>query len=441
MANSPSPSTNKQPEKPASSTPASKAPAKASPLATVLKAYWLPLSLLALSLFFQLVILPQSYPPSHYDVLGIRRASTIAEVKEAYENFSSNWNSGIEPQTDDFVKIRYAYELLSNELWKRDYDLFCIDEKLHVLEEFKQLYAGESYSRMTLPLLDDNYSANDNDDLNFITSNNFQSVLADNRPILIQVYSRGSPRSGQFSSNWKRIATLLGDIANTGVVEVGEVNLAAYFADKKATGQPFFRNGLPLLVAFPQGCRSSSCLARYEGDLSVDAVTDWFSTAILKLPRIPYYSKETLGPKFLAKSGHHKVKVIFFSETGMRATPLVRQIAKAYQDYASFAFVLWREEEFSFWWSVYDIESAPATIFVKDPGTKPVIHYGPVNSSWFLNAMEENKLHELAQLRTLTSMELGCDARGYSRAGADTKIWYCVVLIGRPGPDMNQRRD
>ncbi|KAL8130311.1 hypothetical protein V2J09_019466 [Rumex salicifolius] len=469
MANSPSSSTNKQPEKPASNSPASKAPIKASPLAMALKAYWLPLTLFALSLFFQLVVLPHSYPPSHYDVLGIRRGSPIEEVKEAYDKLSSNW------MTLGYVKIRYAYELLSYELWKRDYDLFCIDEQLHVMEEVKQLYAGESYSRVTLPLLDDTYSGSflqitseevynmeidkrnlfiftangDDDDLDLITSNNFQSVLADKRPILIQVYSRGSLHSAQFMSNWKRIATLLGDIANTGVVEVGEVNLAAYFADKKATGQLYFRNGLPLLVAFPQGCRSSSCIARYEGELSVDAVTDWFSTAVLKLPRIPYYSKETLGPKFLAKSGHHKLKIIVFETLGMRATPLVRQIAKAYQDYASFAFVLWREEEFSFWWSVYDLESAPATVFLKDPGSKPVVHYGmfplfflsPVNSSWFLNAMEENKLHELAQLRTVTSMELGCDARGYSRAGADTKIWYCVVLIGRPSPDMNQKRD
>ncbi|GAB4860780.1 hypothetical protein Ancab_035943 [Ancistrocladus abbreviatus] len=147
------------------------------------------------------------------------------------------------------------------------------------------------------------------------------------------------------------------------------------------------------------------------------------------------------GPNFLARSSYHKVKVIFFSETGVRASPFVRQIAKDYQTYASFAFVLWREEEYSFWWTVYDIESAPATIFLKDPGTKPIVYYGPVNSSWFSSVMEQNKFHDLPQLRSLTSMELGCDARGYSRAGVDTNIWYCVILIGRPSPEMNNMRE
>lgn len=33
---------------------------------------------------------------------------------------------------------------------------------------------------------------------------------------------------------------------------------------------------------------------RHEGELSVDAVIDWFAMAVLNLPRIFYYSKESL---------------------------------------------------------------------------------------------------------------------------------------------------
>lgn len=33
---------------------------------------------------------------------------------------------------------------------------------------------------------------------------------------------------------------------------------------------------------------------RYNGQLSVDAVTDWFATTVLSLPRISYYSMESL---------------------------------------------------------------------------------------------------------------------------------------------------
>ncbi|XP_028090793.1 uncharacterized protein LOC114291009 [Camellia sinensis] len=91
----------------------------------------------------------------------------------------------------------------------------------------------------------------------------------------------------------------------------------------------------------------------YVGELSVDAVTNWFATTILSLPRILYYSKDSLLQSFVGKSSPHKVKVIFFSETGERAAPFVRQAALNYWPYTAFTFVPWREEESSFWWNVY----------------------------------------------------------------------------------------
>ncbi|CAL5362259.1 unnamed protein product [Camellia sinensis] len=54
--------------------------------------------------------------------------------------------------------------------------------------------------------------------------------------------------------------------------------------------------------------------------------------------------------------------------------------------------------------------------------------------------MEQNKHQELPQLRSVTSMELGCHARGYSRAGNETAIWYCVILSGRSSPELNKMR-
>lgn len=60
------------------------------------------------------------------------------------------------------------------------------------------------------------------------------------------------------------------------------------------------------------------------------------------------------------------MRVILFSETGVRATPFVRQAALNYWPYAAFAFVLWREEESSFWWNVYvDLYSLESIFFIK----------------------------------------------------------------------------
>jgi len=38
-------------------------------------------------------------------------------------------------------------------------------------------------------------------------------------------------------------------------------------------------------------------------------------------------------------------------------------------------------------------------------------------------------------------MELGCDPHGYSRAGYDTMIWYCAVVVGRPSLELNKMRE
>ncbi|KAI3882643.1 hypothetical protein MKX03_000083 [Papaver bracteatum] len=336
-----------------------------------------------------------------------------------------------EPAVRDFIKMRYAYELLTDPLWKRDYDAFGVDEHLHTLEEVKEKYAEETFSKVVLPLLNASSTVHG---FNVLTTEDFKYAIGSSKGLLVQVYSSGSSRSDKFLYNWKRITGLLillktinkltlDGIVNTVMVELGERELATYLAERTSTGQPFFRNGLPSLVAFPPGCRISDCLVRYHGDLSVDAVTDWFATRILGLPRINYYSKETLGQNFIAKSGHHKVKVLYFSKTGELAAPFVRQAARDYWAYASFASILWREEESSIWWNNFEVESAPDFLFLKDPGVKPVV------------------IHVLPQLRSITSMDLGCDARGYSRAGYEAMTWYCVILAGRPSLELNKMRE
>ncbi|KAI5683800.1 hypothetical protein M9H77_05028 [Catharanthus roseus] len=423
-------------------TPPATPPPSISSIVSTLKAYSVPLIFFAVSLYFQLVVTPRSFPTSHYDVLGIRRFSSIEEVTEAYEKLTSKWDSGAEvPTTEAFLKARYAFELLTNELWKRDYDVFDIDEQQDVIEKAKERYAGASVSGIKTPLLEPAFFDSEEHAFDVIRTENFLSSFENGKALIIQVFSYGSNRCAKFANNWKRIVTLMDGVASIGMVDVGDLNLAAYLAEKKSSGQPFFRNGLPMILAFPPGCNSSRCLNRYTGELSVDAVTDWVASTILTLPRIMYYSKESLAQNFLAKSKPHKVKVIVFSMTGERATPFMRQAAKDYWTYASFAFILWREEESSLWWNMFGLESAPAIVFLKDPGVKPVVYHGFINNSLFIDIMEKNKHHVLPQLRSMTSMDLGCDARGRSLAGKDVRVWYCVILAGRLSQDLNKMRE
>ncbi|KAM3384079.1 hypothetical protein ACQJBY_008622 [Aegilops geniculata] len=406
-----------------------------------LRRYWLPILLAAAGFLFQLLVLPKSFPPSHYDALGIQRFAPVEKVVEAYEVLSKEWLAETNDRsTVDIIKIRYAYELLTNPVWKRDYDLFGLDHHTDIFERVKEQYQKEHFLKIDLPLLKDSLIHSTGHAFNVITRDSLMSAIAEDYPLLIQVYSKGSPRCAQFFEYWKQIDTRLDGVANTAMVELGDVQLAGYFAEKRFSQQPFFRNGIPALVAYPANCRSPSCYMRYPGELTVDSVVNWVASSIVGLPRILYYSKETLGPQFIGKSSHHKVKAIFFSSTGERAAPFLRQAAQEYSSYASFAFVLWKEEESQIWWNSLGVESAPALVFLKGPGAKPVVYHGTFSKSEFTEIMEEHKHQELQQLRSDTSLDLGCDARGHSRAGKEIMIWYCVIAAGRPGVELSKKR-
>ena len=365
----------------------------------------------------------------------------MEKVVEAYELLSKEWLAETNDRsTVDIIKIRYAYELLTNPVWKRDYDLFGLDHHTDIFERVKEQYQKEHFLKIDLPLLKDSLIHSTGHAFNVITRDSLMSAIAEDYPLLIQVYSKGSPRCAQFFEYWKQIDTRLDGVANTAMVELGDVPLAGYFAEKRFSQQPFFRNGIPALVAYPANCRSPSCYMRYPGELTVDSVVNWVASSIVGLPRILYYSKETLGPQFIGKSSHHKVKAIFFSSTGERAAPFLRQAAQEYSSYASFAFVLWKEEESQIWWNSLGVESAPALVFLKGPGAKPVVYHGTFSKSEFTEIMEEHKHQELQQLRSDTSLDLGCDARGHSRAGKEMMIWYCVIAAGRPGVELSKKR-
>ncbi|KAM5570800.1 hypothetical protein ABKV19_011446 [Rosa sericea] len=254
--------------------------------------------------------------------------SSIEEVKEAYDNVSSTRNSEAQaPDSLEFIKIRYAYELLTNPSWQRNYDIFGFEEQIDVIEKLKKQYAGESFSRIDLPLLESAASDSEDHNLSVITSKDFQTMFQDNKPWLIQLCSFGSKSCDQFSHAWKRIAGFLDGVANAAQVDLEVIQLATYLADRKPTGQPFFRNGLPSFVAFPQGCKSAKCLIRYEEDPSFDSVTDWFATTILGLPRILYYSKESL---FAVQAGTFKEDDQIDLPPGFRFHPTDEELISHY---------------------------------------------------------------------------------------------------------------
>ncbi|EFJ19411.1 hypothetical protein SELMODRAFT_419092, partial [Selaginella moellendorffii] len=170
-------------------------------------------------------------------------------------------------------------------------------------------------------------------------------------------------------------------------VELGEVQLAKLLAGKRWIR----RHGIPSLVAKPLGCRKLKCLIRYSKGLSYDSILDWDSNAASRSSSHSLLFFQNLIPKFIQKSGPHKVlvKVILFSDTGEHALPFVREAAKKYSELTSFGCVLWRQEGGSIWKSRLGLELAPAVVFIKDPGVQPIIVYGKLTRDSFMETVEE----------------------------------------------------
>ncbi|KAG6552475.1 hypothetical protein Mapa_005895 [Marchantia paleacea] len=373
--------------------------------------------------------------------------ATEADILAAYEQHFTTWRADTlynQSEIKRIIQIEHAYQLLSNNLTRRDYDYFNIDDlEENVVQAIQKFEGKGQFDDIQFPLWESRISGDKiASTAESLTYSNFgELVMMSSKPWLIQIYSDVNPYSKRFATTWDIIEELLEGVVRVGRLELGELPLALILAERNwLNGYPFFRNGLPAIVAVMPSCQKLECLNRYYGEKTADAITDWVGTRLLKLPRIMYYSVKTLMADIIQKPGPHKVKVIGFSYSGERAAAYMRQAAKVYWEYAVFAMVLWRESEAHFWENEIGVETAPALVFIKDPALKPVIHHGKLNSSTFLELMEMHKTHELPQLRSITARSLGCDASSYSLAGNENRIWYCVIVAGKTSSKLDQMR-
>ncbi|CAM6100167.1 unnamed protein product [Calypogeia fissa] len=382
-----------------------------------------------------------------YEVLDVAHNATMDDIEEAYEQHAQTWSpeKRYQPsEIQDILEIEHAYQVLSHNLRRRDYDYFRHDPLQVEVDNIRGQYEGRTQALFVeFPLwvpkvLDNGIEST----AEVVTYQNFGDLVLYSSDLwLIQIYSVADPQSHEFAPIWNRIVDLMEGVVRVGRLELQEMPLALILSERNwLHGNAFYRNGFPAIIAVQPGCRKMDCIDRYYEEKTSEAIVDWVGSRLLRLPRILYYNAQSLMTEIIQKPGPHKVKVIQFSTTGERAPLHLRKAARDYWQYAVFAMVLWRESEATFWESRVGVEAGPATVFLKDPGLPPVIHHGKLTSSDFRDLMEQHKTFELPQLRSITSADLGCDVSNHSRAGNETKIWYCVIVAGRPGLELNQLR-
>lgn len=409
-------------------------------------AFWVASLALLLSNFV-LLFQRSSSPPLLYQTLEVPPTASATEIEAAYFRLHhALWISEKEGPAyntiEKLIDVQHAYDTLSDKRRRRNYDTFLLDELEAAVQRAKKENAGVSVDELEFPLwhvepvkeLGESATVS-------LTSHNFNKIVLESDDVwVIQLYSEMSIDSQELLDSWDSVAMDMAGVAQVGRVEIGQIPLLILLAEKTLyTKQPRFGSGLPEIVVFTSKCRRFDCLIRYRGLKTKDALIDWVATSVLKLPRILYYSFKTLMKDVIQGAGTHKVKVLLFSGNGERAAPYLRQAAKKYWEYAVFAKILFQEQNATFWESRVGVKSAPALVFVKDPGLKPVVFHGVLNSSYFETLIEEHKAFVLPQLRRISAEALGCDARRKSVAGNST-TWYCVIVAGRTGPSLSQVR-
>ncbi|KAG0592049.1 hypothetical protein KC19_1G220600 [Ceratodon purpureus] len=417
----------------------------------------------ALALMLNYLILCLHSPSSSkdlYQVLGVSETANATEINVAftllYQSLSTSMKT--EPMFDTkerLVDLRHAHNILSDERRRREYDIFQVDVLQEAVQGAKEVMIKtgnleyEPLSSVSWDVQPEMVSYPSQysqflSETQSLTSQNFDKLVLESEDVwVILLYSETSIDSNDLTKGWSVVAELLSGVAKVGRVEIGELPLSVSLAQKTLyTKQPRFMSGLPEVVVVTSECLRFDCVTRYRGLKTVHAVTEWIATSVLKLPQIFYPRSKSLINDVIHGGEPHKVKVLVFSYDGRSRAPLyIRQAAKKYHEHALFAMVVWEEHKAAFREFLRDPDlEMPELVILKDPGLKPVVYQGPLNSLKLERLMEEHKTFVLPQLRSISSEALGCDARGNSLAGNDTRVWYCVIVAGRTGRLLSEMR-
>jgi hypothetical protein len=105
-----------------------------------------------------LAVLPwhiQAAPKPLYQVLGAAQDFSANAIEVAYQQARKSLLSVKTKEQDaalKLIEIEHAYEVLSNDLRRRDYDLFQIDELQSRIAEAKKQYANSPVESIPFPL-------------------------------------------------------------------------------------------------------------------------------------------------------------------------------------------------------------------------------------------------------------------------------------------------
>ncbi|KAK9816879.1 hypothetical protein WJX72_006532 [[Myrmecia] bisecta] len=370
-----------------------------------------------------------------YAVLGVSKDATSEEIKRAYRSQARKYHPDKNPAEaakSKFLDIQAAYEVLEDPDKKRSYDLTGTTTGRSTGYQHGYQHTYQHHYRAPEHIPSQTASLN---------GYNFRAhVLFSSEPWIVQIFHAGLASCRNFAPEWERAARETGPWAHFGRINYATDNVLAHQLAWQAStfGVPFSVHSTPMIFGFPPSCRDLECAVHFRGQLRSEAIQQWLADEVAGLPHVPAVSPAILDV-FLARMPAHKVVVLAFSAVDAPASLMLRSVAKRHERMVAMGRVLWTPEDASFWTKRYGVLQVPALLFLRGPGTQPVLHDRRTTSRLDVpQLVADNQWQVVHALRSHTVDALGC---GWGEGVAHRSLSrLCLVLVGRQGALLAEAR-
>ncbi|XP_078731191.1 dnaJ homolog subfamily C member 16 isoform X2 [Lampetra fluviatilis] len=356
-----------------------------------------------------------------YAVLGVARSAPQSDIKKAYKALAREWHpdKNRDPNAEDrFVEITKAYEVLSNEEKRSQYDRFGSAHgggaqfqqggNFHHHDPFSSFFAHPYFSSF----FQEDERLDGEEQVGWRAYEGRLLKASSQRPFMLRVTSRACLACRQMLPMWKSTApTLLGYGVGVGMVD-GDVDARLVMRLGVRT--------VPAVVAVLSGKSHV-----FSGTLSRDALLSYLDS-LLPSQLVQTVDADSIEPFLQGAVSDSKPRALLFSA---RTTPslLYKLTAFAYWDYVRFGFASGSGGHHKETLRRFGVNAfSPTLLLFKESPVEPadILQTKDINREALDEIISRNKFLVVPRLTSQKVFEELCPARGAFQQNRP-----CVVLV------------
>ncbi|XP_032228549.1 dnaJ homolog subfamily C member 16 isoform X2 [Nematostella vectensis] len=359
-----------------------------------------------------------------YDILGVSRTASPNDVKRSYKKLARNWHpdKNNDPTAQErFIKINQAYEILSDEGKRRDFDNFGHEAPNRQRSQGQPFF--DAHSGFSFFFNDNPFSHSSQSNADHVTAKAFDTLIIPasyEKPYILEVISNWCMACMQIESVWESTAN---DLKSLGVgIGVINVNRSPRLADQLSI------DGVPRIIGVLNGK-----LTYYNQRMSPDGIKE-FTNGLFPYSLVHRVSSKTSD--IFLKTDDNKPKVLLFSPKSSPSL-LYNLVAFSNQERLSFGFVSMSGQDGEKLRRKFRVMAKEPTVMIfKEESAVPevVFEATDLKSGKLREMVSANKYLNLPRLTTQKIFDELCPDE---RFRSQRKL--CVILFTKRGSHDNEK--